>query len=83
MMNFVSIKVYQQFHKIYSTISVQVEVAMMRKWSLKVRTDVLWDELEKQKDANSHKMFGLLACIAKLVLVPSYSMLTRKGFSVV
>ena len=39
----------------------------------KIRADALWHELEKQRDLNGKKKFGLLAPIAKLVLTLPHS----------
>ena len=39
----------------------------------KFRADVLWHELEKQRDLDGKKKFGLLAPIAKLVLTLPHS----------
>ena len=39
----------------------------------KFRADVLWHELEKQRDLDDKKKFGLLAPMAKLVLTPPHS----------
>ena len=39
----------------------------------KIRADTLWHELEKQRDPNGKRKFGLLAPIAKLVLTLPHS----------